>query len=100
MKLEDSPVVEEDVGALDVSVQKVLLVAVVQALQQLPHERPDVVLIEVDQAGLQQAHEVVVHVFEYQIESTCGKGGGGGKVTQRSEWSQSVKEAEWDLYRS
>lgn len=74
MTLARSPVVEKNVGALDVSVQKVLLVAVVQALQQLPHERPDVVLVEVDQAGLQQAHQVVVHVFKHQVESTCRGG--------------------------
>lgn len=74
-KPERSPVVEQDVGALDVPVQEVLLVAVVQALQQLPHERADVVLVEVDQAGLQQAHQVVVHVLEDQVEGACGGGG-------------------------
>lgn len=100
MTLPRSPVVEENVGALDVSVQKVLLVAVVQALQQLPHERPDVVLVEVDQTGLQQAHQVVVHVFKHQVESTCGGGGEGEKVTRRSEWSQSLGGAEPHLYRS
>ena len=72
----DSLVVEEDVGALDVSVQEVLLVAVVQPLQQLPHERLDVVLVEVDQAGLQQPHQVMVHVLKHQVERTCVLGEG------------------------
>ena len=50
--------------------QEVLLVAVVQPLQQLPHERLDVVLVKVDQAGLQQPHQVMVHVLKHQIEGT------------------------------
>ncbi len=50
--------------------QKVLLVAVIEALQQLSHERLDVALVEVDQARLEQTHQVVVHVFKYKIEST------------------------------
>lgn len=50
--------------------QKVLLVAVIKALQQLPHERLDVALVEMDQARLKQTHQVVVHVFKYKIEST------------------------------
>ena len=50
--------------------QKVLLVAVIQPFQQLSHERLDVALVEMDQAGLEQTHQVVVHVFKYEIEST------------------------------
>lgn len=50
--------------------QKVLLVAVIQPFQQLSHERLDVALIEMDQPGLEQTHQVVVHVFKYKIEST------------------------------
>ena len=33
-----SPVVDEDIGALDVPVEEVVLVAVGKALQQLPHD--------------------------------------------------------------
>jgi len=66
---DDSLVIEQNIGALDVSVQEVLLVAVVEALQQLSHEGLDVALVEMDEAGLQQAHQVVVHVFEHKIES-------------------------------
>lgn len=51
--------------------QKVLLVAVIQTFKQLSHERLDVALVEVNQTGLQQTHEVVVHVFKYKIESPC-----------------------------
>lgn len=63
-------VIEQNIWALDVSMQKVLLVAVIQPFQQLSHERLDVALVEMDQAGLEQAHQVVVHVFKYEIEST------------------------------
>ena len=65
-----SPVVQQNVGAFDVSVQEVVLVAVVQALHQLPHEAADVLVGELDQAWLQQAHQVVVHVLEHQVKST------------------------------
>lgn len=53
--------------------QEILLVAVIKALQQLPHERLDVALVEVDQARLKQSHQIVVHVFKDQIESTYGE---------------------------
>lgn len=66
----DSLVIKENVGALNVSVQKVLLVAVIKALQQLPHERLDVALVEMNQAGLEQTHQVMVHIFEYKIKRT------------------------------
>lgn len=65
------PVVEQDVGALDVPVQEVLLVAVVQALHELPHEAADVLLGEGHQARLQQPHQVMVHVLKYQVKGTC-----------------------------
>lgn len=66
-------VIEQNVGAFDVSVKEILLVAVIKALQQLSHERLDVALVEVDQARLQQSHQIVVHVFKNQIESPCGE---------------------------
>lgn len=100
MKRADSPVVEQDVGALDVSVQEVLLVAVVQTLQQLPHERPDVVLVEVDQAGLQEPHQVVVHVLKHQVEGACGGGGGGEGVGVREVRGGSAERGGTDLCRS
>lgn len=65
---EDSLVIEQNIGTLDVSVQKVLLVAVIEALEQLSHERLDVALGEMDQTGLQQTHQVVVHVFKHKVE--------------------------------
>ncbi len=65
-----SLVIEQNIGALDVSMQKVFLVAVIQALQQLSHERLDVALVEMNQARLEQTHQVVVHVFKYKIKST------------------------------
>lgn len=68
--VEDLLVIEQNIGAFDVSVQEILLVTVIKALQQLPHERLDVVLVEVDQARLEQSHQIVVHVFKNQIEST------------------------------
>lgn len=44
--------------------------AVVQTLHQLAHEAADVLMGELDQARLQQAHQVVVHVLEHQVKST------------------------------
>lgn len=67
---EDSLVIEQNIGALDVSMQKILLVAVIKALQQLSHERLNVALIEMDEARLKQSHQIVVHIFKYEIEST------------------------------
>lgn len=64
------PVVEQYVGAFDVSVQEVVLMAVVQALHQLAHETANVLMGELDQARLQQAHQVMVHVLKHQVEST------------------------------
>ena len=68
----DLLVVEQNIGALDVSVQEVLLVAVIETLQQLSHERLDVALVEMNQARLKQTHQVMVHVFENKIESPWG----------------------------
>lgn len=65
-----SPVVEQDVGAFDVSVKEVVLVAVVQTLHQLAHEAADVLVGELDQARLQQTHQVVVHVLKHQVKGT------------------------------
>lgn len=64
-------VIEQDVGALDIPVQEVLLVAVIQSFQQLPHERLDVALVEVHEARLQEAHQVVVHVLKHQVKRPC-----------------------------
>lgn len=59
------PVVEQYVGTFDVPVQEVVLMAIVQALHELTHEAADVFVGELDQAWLQKAHQVVVHVLEY-----------------------------------
>lgn len=67
---EDLLVIEQNVGALNVSVQEVLFVAVIETFQQLSHERLDVALVEMYQARLEQTHQVVVHVFKHKIEST------------------------------
>lgn len=64
------PVVQQDVGAFDISVQKIVLVAVVQALHQLAHEAANMLMGELHQARLQQAHQVMVHVLEDQVKST------------------------------
>jgi len=44
------PVVEQYVGAFDVPVQEVVLMAVVQTFHQLAHEATDVLMGELDQA--------------------------------------------------
>ena len=61
-------VVEENVGTLDVPMEKSLLVAVVEPVQQLAHERLDVALVKVDQSRFEEPHEVMVHVFEDEVE--------------------------------
>ena len=62
------PVVDENVGALDIAMQKVLGVAVVEALEQLLHEAPNLVGVEFEQARVKQPEQVVVHVLEDQVE--------------------------------
>lgn len=64
------PVVEQDVGAFDVSVKEVVLMTVVQTLHQLAHEAADVLMGELDQARLQQTHQVMVHVLKHQVKGT------------------------------
>ncbi len=61
-------VVHENVGALDVPVEEVVAVAVAETVEQLPHDVTDVRLAEVHQAAFQQAHQVVVHVLEDEVE--------------------------------
>ena len=56
MSIEFLLVIEEYVGALDVAVKEVSLVAVLESLEQLLHEGGDVQLVERHQAGLQDAH--------------------------------------------
>jgi hypothetical protein len=64
----DSPVVHQDVAALDVPVQEILLVTIIQPVQELFHDARVVHLVEIHHSGLQQSHQVVVHVLEHQIE--------------------------------
>lgn len=62
------PVVHENIGTLDVTMQEVLAVTVIQAVQQLLHNARIVHLVEIDHSRFQQAHQVVIHVFEHQIK--------------------------------
>lgn len=48
--------------------QEVLAVAVGQPVQQLPHDGRVVRLREVHHLGLQQTHQIVVHVLKHQVE--------------------------------
>lgn len=48
--------------------EEVLLVAVVQSVEQLPHDAGIVLLVKVHHAGLEQSHQIVIHVLEHQIE--------------------------------
>lgn len=71
--------------------QKVVLVAVVQALHQLAHEAAHVLVGELHQAGLQQAHQVVVHVLEDQVERTWrGRPRRGYPVCEEEEVTKRV----------
>lgn len=63
-------VIEQNIGALNVSMKKVLLVAVIESLQQLSHERLYVALIKMNETRLKQTHQVVIHVLKYKIKST------------------------------
>lgn len=67
-----SLVVDEYVGAFEVSVEEVPLMAVVQSLHQLQREALDVLLCELDHPRLQQANQVVVTVLKHQVEGTYG----------------------------
>ena len=62
------PVVHEYVGTLDVSVEEVLLVTEVEAVEQLLHAGRNVVLVKVDEPRLEQTHQVVVHVLKHQVK--------------------------------
>lgn len=70
LQINSLPVVEQYVGAFDISVKEVVLMAVVQTLHQLAHEAANVLMGELDQAWLQQAHQVMVHVLKHQVKST------------------------------
>ena len=55
-----SPVVDEDIWALDVSVQEIPFMAVWETIQQLPHDRSVHRLGELHQTRIQQTVQVVV----------------------------------------
>ena len=60
----DSLAVDEDVGALEVSVEKSLRVAVVQSLHQLTCQALDVELREMNHARLEETTQVVITVLK------------------------------------
>ena len=64
--------------------EEVLPVAVVEALQQLPHDAGVGGLVKLDHTRLQQTHQVVVHVLEHQVERALVLGGGEGSVYRMS----------------
>lgn len=66
----NSPVVEQDVGALEVTMEEVFGVAVVESLHQLSGETLDVLLCEDDQARVQQTTKVVIAVLKDKVEGT------------------------------
>lgn len=55
-QLDLSAVVHQNVGALDVTVEKVVAVTVAESVEQLSHDVPNVALGEGHQARLEQAH--------------------------------------------
>lgn len=64
----NSLIVHQYVAALDISMQEVLPVAVGQPVEQLAHDGRVVRLREVHHLGLQQTHQIVVHVLEHEVE--------------------------------
>jgi len=79
VKVVSLPIIEKNVGALYVSMKEVSFVTESKAIKQLFHERRYVTLSKWHKSRLEQSHQVMVHVFKYQIESTwnteqsCGK---------------------------
>ena len=63
--------------------KEVLFVTEVQSLQKLLHQGSDVALAESHKSGLQKPHQIVVHVFEHQIESSFNKNFEGFKCETR-----------------
>lgn len=61
----DSLVVHENITAFDVSVEEILLVAVVEAIQELSHDGGIVLLRELYHPRLQEPHKVMVHVLKH-----------------------------------
>jgi hypothetical protein len=66
---EQAVVVDEEVGALDISVQDAPRVAVAQALEDLAHEALDLRLREALAGQRGEAGEVVLHVLEDEVEA-------------------------------
>lgn len=63
--------------------EEILLVAVVEAIQELSHNGGIVLLRELHHPRLQKAHQVVIHVLEDQVEGSLvlrGKNEGHVKI--------------------
>lgn len=89
-----SPIVQQNIGAFDVTVQEIVLVAKVQSQKKLPHERRNVLFAERHQTGLQQSHQVMVHVLEHQVKCPWNV-----KQRQRIQHSmQAIYLIETDVY--
>ena len=69
-KLDLPAVVDQNVGALDITVQEVFLVAVAKTIEQLFHDRGVELLRELNKSGIEQSHEIVVHELENQVKRT------------------------------
>lgn len=54
--------------------QEVLLVAEIKSLEKLFHQRRYVAFAKRNKAGLEQSHQIMIHVFEHQIERTYQQG--------------------------
>ena len=89
-----SLVVDEYVGALEVSMKEVPLVAVVQRLHELQREALDMLLRELDHPRLQQTNQVVVTVLEHQVERTYRRKDGARKRRREREGGRDEKAYE------
>ena len=61
-------VVDQNVGALDVTVQKVSGMTIRQAVQELFHDASIHFIRELHKARIKQAHQIVVHELKDQVE--------------------------------
>lgn len=63
-------IVHQNIGTFDITMKKVVSMTVAEAIQQLSHDVCNVRLGQHDQARFEQAHKIVVHVLEDQVEGT------------------------------
>lgn len=75
-------VIHKNIAALYVSMEEILLVAIVETIKQLSHDGSVVLLRKLHHPRLQQAHQVMVHVFKHQVERSL--------ILKMNNWINSI----------